>query len=64
MSKYRKGDVVYYRNYLAEVLATAGRTRFRKTPKYLIEPYPDMMFRKIVKETELIKWKTTTTLLR
>jgi len=55
MSKYRKGDVVYYRNYLAEVLATAGRTRFRKTPKYLIEPYPDMMFRKIVKETELIK---------
>lgn len=52
--KFEVGEVVYYKGYLAEVLAKCGVTRFRKIRKYFIEPYPDQMWRTTAKETELL----------
>jgi hypothetical protein len=49
------GDEVYYKGYLAKVLAPAGHTWFLEVPKYLIDPYPDQMKRTIVKATKLLK---------
>lgn len=53
--KYKIGDRVYYRGYLAEILSIASPTRFKHIPRYLIDPYPDQMYREIVKETKLLE---------
>lgn len=53
--KYKIGDLVYYRGYLAEILSIASPTRFKHIPRYLIDPSPDQMFREIVKETKLLE---------
>lgn len=54
MSTYKPGDTVYYKTYLAQILAVSDTTLFTNTQKYLIDPYPDQMRRRIVKETKLL----------
>ena len=55
LPEYKIGDRVYHNLVLAEVVGLAGRTYFKNTPKYLIEPYADQLPRMIVKETKLIR---------
>lgn len=52
-TKFKPGDVVYYKGYLAKVLCPMGKTRFKKIQKYFVEPYPDQMKRAVVKETKI-----------